>query len=383
MAAPSKTKKIESLTKLLQKRLKGLPGPPERTVLEHLIYAALLENASFEKADAAYAVLEHHFIDWNEIRVSTVGELADTFPMLPDPQAAGARVRQTLQGVFEKMYTFDLEEWRKKSKNLGQAVEFLESVGPMSRFMIDYTTQVAFGGHVIPLDEASLRIFRLLGMALVNKAGTYEEVSGLERAVPKKNGLTFSIQLHHFAAGYFADPESEELRALLKAIDADSLKRDWTPPVLTHPKISPKPAAPFPAAFPVTIPFVAADDDEFDEDHGTEAEFISEDSDDPSPPSPSKHAGKTDPASSVKKVKAKKPATTTKAVAEKPAASKKTVAPSAPSKSKPKESKAKPVVPKAAKPGPKSPKGSATKNKPSPPKKAKTPSKPSPKKKPK
>jgi endonuclease-3 len=275
MAAISKTKKIELLVKILQNQQKSLPNPPERAVLAHLVYAALLENTSFEVADSAYTVLENYFIDWNEIRVSTVNELADTFPMLPDPQAAGERVRRTLQGVFEKTYMFDLEELRRKGKNLGQAIEFLNSIPACTRFMIDYTTQVAFGGHVIPLDEASLRIFRLLDLAQVNKEGTRENVAGLERAIAKKNGLTFSLQLHHFAAGFYNDPELTELRSILKTIDPEAENRSWTPPVLTIPK--PVVKTPVKPELPplAAIPFVASDEDDFDEEHvGTEVEFI-------------------------------------------------------------------------------------------------------------
>ncbi|MDR2706257.1 MAG: MSCRAMM family adhesin SdrC [Planctomycetaceae bacterium] len=278
MAAISKTKKIELLTKLIQKQQKSLPDPPERAVLAHLIYAALLENTSFEQADSAYTVLENYFIDWNEVRVSTVSELADTFPMLPDPQAAGERVRRTLQGVFEKTYMFDLEELRKKGKNLGQAVEFLNAIPACTRFMIDYATQVAFGGHVIPLDEASLRIFRLLDLAQVNKEGTRENVAGLERAISKKNGLAFSLQLHHFAAGFYNDPELAELRSILKTIDPEAENRSWTPPVLTIPK--PVVKTPVKPELPplAAIPFVAPDDDDFEEEHvGTEVEFIPDD----------------------------------------------------------------------------------------------------------
>jgi endonuclease-3 len=275
MAVISKTKKIESLSKILQKRCKSLPDPPERTVLSHLIYAALLENTLFEQADSAYTVLENYFIDWNEIRVSTANELADTFPMLPDPVAAGERVRRTLQGVFEKTYMFDLEELRKKGKNLGQAVDFLNSIPACTRFMVDYTTQVAFGGHVIPLDEASLRVFRLLDLTLVNKEGTRENVAGLERAIQKKNGLSFSLQIHHFAAGFYNDPELAELRSILKTIDPEAENRSWTPPVLTLPK--PVVKQPVKPALPplAVIPFGTPDDDDFDEEHGgTEAEFI-------------------------------------------------------------------------------------------------------------
>jgi endonuclease III len=274
----SKTQKIESLAMILQEQHINLPNPPERTVLAHLIYAALLENTLFELADSAFTILENYFIDWNEIRVSTVNELADTFPMLPDPLAAGERVRRALQGVFEQTYMFDLEELRKKGKNLCQAVEFLNSIPGCTRFMIDYTTQVAFGGHVIPLDEASLRIFRLLDLTQVNKEGTRENVAGLERAIQKKSGLAFALQLHHFAAGFYNDPELTELRSILKPIDPEAENRSWTPPVLTIPKPVAKPPIVKPPILPLpAMPFVAPDEDDFDEDHvGTEIEFVSD-----------------------------------------------------------------------------------------------------------
>jgi len=278
MPAIPKTKKIASLAKLLHRRFKGLPLPSERAVLEHLMYAALLENASFDEADAAYAMLESYFIDWNEIRVSTVRELADTFSMLPDPMAAGDRIRRSLQGVFEKTYMYDLEELRQKGKTLGHAVEFLRKIPGCSRFMVDYAVQVAIGGHLIPVDEASLRVFRLLGLAQVNKEGTQEDVPGLERAIPKKDGLNFSLQLHHFASGFFRTPESVELRAFLKPVDPEAKNRDWTPPVLIVPKPAPKlaPKRPLPT---VTLPFAPPDDDDFEEESaGTEAEFLPDES---------------------------------------------------------------------------------------------------------
>ncbi len=68
--APNKADKIKALFKLVQKRHKHAPPVPKRSVLEHLMYAAVLEDATLEAADAAFAVLEHHYIDWNEIRVS-------------------------------------------------------------------------------------------------------------------------------------------------------------------------------------------------------------------------------------------------------------------------------------------------------------------------
>ena len=258
MAAPTKNQKIEALVKLVQKRSRGagLTPPPQRTVLETLMYAALLENAPFDKADIAYTVLENYYIDWNEIRVCSVRELADTLMDLPHPEAAAERVRQALQGIFEKIYVFDLEEMRKKGKALTEHIKALESMSAGTPFMIQYTAQVALDGHLIPCDEASLRIMRRLGLSQVSNDGTRELCLGLDRVILKKGGLTFASQLHHFAAGYYDVPDSPELLSQLSAIDPEAVKRSWTSPILTPPP-SPKNAVtpdPMPVSTTESVP---------------------------------------------------------------------------------------------------------------------------------
>jgi len=249
MATPTKNQKIAALVKLVQKRARGagLSVPPQRTVLETLMYAALLENASFDKADLAYTVLENYYIDWNEIRVCTVRELADTLTDLPDPEAAADRVRKALQGIFEKTYTFDLEEMRKKGKALAEHIKTLESMSAGTPYMIQYVAQVALDGHLIPFDEASLRIMRRLGLSQVSSDGR-EVCIGLDRVILKKSGLTFATQLHHFAANYYDVPDSPELLSQLSAIDRGAVNRSWISPISATSQSAQSASAPVPVS---------------------------------------------------------------------------------------------------------------------------------------
>ncbi|MDR1290491.1 MAG: hypothetical protein LBK06_04745, partial [Planctomycetaceae bacterium] len=277
MSTISKTKKIEMLQRALHRRYKWQSELPERTVLEHLVYAALLEDASSECATTAYAMIESYFIDWNEVRVTTTPELAEIITVMPDPTGAADRVRRALRGVFEKTYTLSLEELKKKGKSLSQAIAFLKSLGTLSCFMIDYVIQFALGGHTIPLDESTMRIFRMLDLAHVNKERTEERVPGIERAISKKNGVIFSMELHNFAyllrTALDSGQETNEYLTVLKNIDSQSLTRDYTPPALTVPKPQ-KERKLLPAT--VHIPFgVTGDEDDFDEDHsGAEVDFL-------------------------------------------------------------------------------------------------------------
>jgi endonuclease III len=175
-----------------------------------------------EQAEAAFAALEHNYFDWNEVRVTTVQELCEVLSTLPDPEAAAERIRKTLHAVFEKLYVFDLEEIRKK--NLGQAVEELCQYDGVTPFMCSYATQNVLGGHSIPLDDAAMRVFRVLGLTTRKKTGE-EVVTGLERAIPKSKGPEFSRQLHQFASEWMQDPEDRKLLALLHSIDSKAEQR--------------------------------------------------------------------------------------------------------------------------------------------------------------
>ncbi len=85
----------------------------------------MLEDAKFEAADEAFARLQQTYFDWNEVRVTTVAELAEVLGSLPNPSAAATRIKRSLQALFEHRYSFDLDELRKA--NLGKTVTDMEA----------------------------------------------------------------------------------------------------------------------------------------------------------------------------------------------------------------------------------------------------------------
>src|SRR5687768_6397993 len=97
----NRTALLNKIYKVLKKHYKPVAPPPERTVLEHLLYACCLENARFEAADEAYAKLTELYFDLNEIRVTTVTEISEGMTGIPDAAAAAQRVKRALQSVFE------------------------------------------------------------------------------------------------------------------------------------------------------------------------------------------------------------------------------------------------------------------------------------------
>ena len=209
---------IAKVYKVLKKHYKPVAPPAERTALEHLLYGCLLENARYEAADEAFARLKESFFDWNEIRVTTVTELAEGMGGVPDAAAAAQRVKKSLQSIFEANYSFDIEAMKKQ--NLGKAEKDLEKVGGATSFVRAYVTQNALGGHSIPVSKGALDALHAVGV-ITDAEADKGQVPGLERAIPKNKGVEFGSLLQQLGADLLASPGSSKLKAVLGEIDPD------------------------------------------------------------------------------------------------------------------------------------------------------------------
>ncbi|NQT12786.1 MAG: hypothetical protein HQ582_08555 [Planctomycetes bacterium] len=216
MASPSRSTQFSKVHKVLKKHFEVVAPDPDRTVFEQLVFASLLEDAHYDRAEEALAALEHSFFDWNEIRVSTVRELCDVLGSLPQPPAAANRVKRVLQSVFESSYSFDLEELSKQ--NLGPAVEHLKKLDGTSEFAVAYVTQASLGGHAIPIDAGALGALHVVDVVSEEEVEA-RTIRGLERAIAKSKGLEFGSLLHQLGADFIVDPYASSLHGVLLEIE--------------------------------------------------------------------------------------------------------------------------------------------------------------------
>ncbi len=217
MTTTNRTALLNKLHKVLKKHYKPAANRYDQPVLESLLLAACLENSRPALAEAVFEKLKTSFFDWNEVRVSTVRELAEIMHELVDPETVAARVKGILQSVFESEYSFDLESLKKK--NLGDAVKRLQKLDGASPFIVACTVQTSLGGHAIPVDRGTLGALFVLGVISEGES-TGGSVPGMERAIPKSKGQEFGSLLHQLGAEFAANPFSQPLRELLLSICA-------------------------------------------------------------------------------------------------------------------------------------------------------------------
>ncbi|MGI9498334.1 MAG: hypothetical protein ACR2NK_19925 [Mariniblastus sp.] len=222
MSAKNRADLITKLHKFVKKEYQVITPPSNRSVLEHMIYGCCLENSTFDAADDAFAKLQENYFDWNEVRVTTVAELAESCRNLSDPTAAAKSLKKTLHGIFEHYYQFDLDFLKKE--NLSKAVLTFQKFNGVSQFVVSYVAQNGLGGHSIPLDHSLMRLFYVLGIVTEDESKK-DRVPGLERTIAKAKGAEFSILVHQLAVAFNSAPFSTAIRSKILKISGDAKER--------------------------------------------------------------------------------------------------------------------------------------------------------------
>ena len=88
---PSRKQLVPKLHKVLKGHYKPVVANTGRSMLEQVLFACCLENAQHDAAEKAFSRLLEGYFDLNEIRVTTVAELAETLH--------GTTIKKILQAV--------------------------------------------------------------------------------------------------------------------------------------------------------------------------------------------------------------------------------------------------------------------------------------------
>jgi hypothetical protein len=213
---PPRPQVITKLFKALKAQYKPFATDTARPMLDQVLYACCLENSPPDAAETALQKLRESAFDLNEIRVTTVAELAESMQGLVDPTRAALALRRVLQSVFESTYSFSLDNAKKHS--LAHGLKTLEHLHGASPFVVHHVASTALGGHFIPLDQGALAALYLCG-AITKQEYDSGKVAGLERIVPKKSGQEFSALLHLFGVECLTNLHGVTVKKILTAVN--------------------------------------------------------------------------------------------------------------------------------------------------------------------
>ncbi|WZO96743.1 endonuclease [Isosphaeraceae bacterium EP7] len=189
MATPNKAQFLTEIQTLLKKRYKTSPPPSKPSIIEAVVYAICHQGTTRVQAEKTLARFKEDYFDWNELRVTSMGEIEAVFADQPDGDLRAIALRRFLKQLFSKTYSFTLDALIKKPQK-----EALATLVEYDAFKSDYieatVVRLALGGHAIPVDTPMKRALTRLGVAPADVA-VLDLRSLLERAVPKAKGPEF------------------------------------------------------------------------------------------------------------------------------------------------------------------------------------------------
>jgi hypothetical protein len=235
----SRKQLVPKLHKVLKGHYKPVVANTGRPMLEQVLFACCLENSRHDVAEKAFGRLLESYFDLNEIRVTTVAELAETLQGLPDPSRAALALRRVLQGVFESTYSFSLDHAKKHS--IAHGIKTLEHIHGIPPFVVQHVVATALGGHMVPLDLGGLSGLYLTGI-ISREEYDAGKVAGLERLIAKKTLLEFNSLLHQFGADVVDSLHGATVKKILQAVNPEAIKERF--PKRGEPLSAPNPPPP-------------------------------------------------------------------------------------------------------------------------------------------
>jgi hypothetical protein len=139
--------------------------------------------------------LKDYFVDWNDLRVAAVDEIAEVLgPDVEPARSIAAALVGALNAVFEKHNMLSLQSLRKLGKRPAKLL--LEKLGGVTPFVVDYSMLTSMQGHAIPLTPKMIEYLKT--GQLINAEAGYEEIEGfLCRLISIKNAYEFYSLLRH------------------------------------------------------------------------------------------------------------------------------------------------------------------------------------------
>ena len=130
--AVAKKKKLDQVLKAVEKKWGPVHIPRGHRLLDQAVYLILRENWDYRKATKALGILQMEYVDWNEVRVTTAGEMRGVLAPMGDRDVDVKieRIRTLLISLYRERNRVSLEFLREEdSKECAAFLDGLRALG--------------------------------------------------------------------------------------------------------------------------------------------------------------------------------------------------------------------------------------------------------------
>jgi endonuclease III len=183
------SQKVQKLYRSLKRKYPVVQKAIYDEPVDALVYAIISAELSEAAAQSAIKRLADYFVDWNDLRISRVEEIAELLGS--DTSVArdiASALTTALRAVFGKYNMVSLKALSKMSKRPAKGV--LEKIDGTNRFVVDYCMLTSLHGHAIPLTKKMMEYLR--SNELVHAGADEREIGGfLARQISAENAYEF------------------------------------------------------------------------------------------------------------------------------------------------------------------------------------------------
>jgi endonuclease-3 len=185
--------RLHRLYRELKRAHPSIARPNYADPVEALICGILSERMSEAAAQKALREITRAFVDWNDLRVSRVEEVAEALGRnTASCRMTALALTAALRGIFDEHHRISLANLKKLGKR--PARQDLEKLEGVSRFVINYCLLTALEAHAIPMTQPMAEYLKQNGIVEAN--ADEEDLEGfLTRCVAAKDAYEFYVLL--------------------------------------------------------------------------------------------------------------------------------------------------------------------------------------------
>ncbi len=181
--------RLQKLYRELKRVHPKVERPTYEDPAEAVICGIISERLSEGATSKALREIRTAFVDWNDLRVARVEEIAESLGSNTSAgRDAATALTQALRGIFDEQHRISLAVLKKLGKR--PAKQCLEKIPGVSRFVVNYCMLTSMEAHAVPLTPAMVEYLRR--NEIIEPNTNEEDIEGfLTRQIPAKSAYEF------------------------------------------------------------------------------------------------------------------------------------------------------------------------------------------------
>lgn len=195
MADNKRSKLASKILVALEQRYGRKPKPPNWDYIETLLFYLIYHSSNITAARRAFKALKEEYVDLNEVRVSTLGEIRVTLNSAGANPEAAYQIRSLLKQIYLRENAITLQSLAEAGPE--EIKSYFSRMEHLPQHATDYLLLIRCAQHILPVDSQVARMAARVGL-IAPRASEESAQRSLMKVVESERYFDFySLFLEH------------------------------------------------------------------------------------------------------------------------------------------------------------------------------------------